>query len=181
MSRIGKEPVAIPDGVDVSLEGGVVTVSGPNGTLSQRIPETITVTIDDGQVVVTRPDDERENRAKHGLVRALIANMVTGVTDGFQRNLEIVGVGYRAEARGSDKLVIQVGYSHPVEVDAPEGVTFAAPSPTRIEVRGADKQLVGQVAADIRAIRKPEPYKGKGIRYQGEHIRRKSGKAGIGA
>ena len=181
MSRIGKEPIAIPDGVDVRIDDGVATVRGPGGTLSQRIPSSITVAIEDGRVVVTRPDDERENRAKHGLVRALIANMVTGVTDGFQRNLEIVGVGYRAEARGDDTLVIQVGYSHPVEVRAPEGVTFAVPTPTKIQVRGVDKQLVGQVAADIRAIRKPEPYKGKGIRYEGEHIRRKSGKAGIGA
>jgi large subunit ribosomal protein L6 len=181
MSRIGKEPVPLPDGVEVSLDDGVVTVTGPNGTLTQEIPETITVTIGEREVVVTRPDDERENRAKHGLVRALLANMVTGVTEGFERNLEIVGVGYRAEARGTDKLVIQVGYSHPVEVDAPEGITFAAPSPTKIQVRGANKRLVGRVAADIRAIRKPEPYKGKGIRYQGEHIRRKSGKAGIGA
>jgi large subunit ribosomal protein L6 len=181
MSRIGKEPVAIPDGVEVSLDDGVVSVTGPNGSLTQEIPASITVTIGDGEVVVTRPDDERENRAKHGLVRALIANMVTGVTQGYQRNLEIVGVGYRAEARGDDTLVIQVGYSHPVEVRAPAGITFAVPTPTRIQVRGADKQRVGQVAADIRAIRKPEPYKGKGIRYEGERIRRKSGKAAIGA
>jgi large subunit ribosomal protein L6 len=180
MSRIGKEPVPIPDGVEVRLDDGVVTVQGPNGALTQRIPSSITVTIGDGEVVVTRPDDERENRAKHGLVRALIANMVTGVTQGFQRNLEIVGVGYRAEARG-DTLVVQVGYSHPVEIKAPEGISITVPAPTRIEVRGADKQLVGQVAADIRAIRKPEPYKGKGIRYEGEHVRRKSGKAAIGA
>ena len=181
MSRIGKEPVTIPDGVEVRVEDGVVTVQGPNATLTQPIPGSISVTVDEGQVVVTRPDDERESRAKHGLVRALVANMVTGASEGFQRNLEIVGVGYRAEAKGSDKLVVQVGYSHPVEVDAPEGVTFTVPSPTRIEVRGADKQIVGQVAADIRAIRKPEPYKGKGIRYEGEQVRRKSGKAAIGA
>ena len=177
MSRIGKEPVTIPDGVEVRVDDGVVTVQGPNATLTQPIPGSISVTVDEGQVVVTRPDDERENRAKHGLVRALVANMVTGASEGFQRNLEIVGVGYRAEAKGSDKLVVQVGYSHPVEVDAPEGVTFTVPSPTRIEVRGADKQVVGQVAADIRAIRKPEPYKGKGIRYEGERVRRKAGKA----
>lgn len=181
MSRIGKEPVTIPDGVEVSLDAGVLTVKGPNGTLTQDIHPDITVTINDGEVVVTRPDDEREHRALHGLVRALIANMVHGVTQGYQRNLEIVGVGYRAEARGDNKLVIQVGYSHPVEIDAPEGVTFAAPTPTRIEVKGASKQLVGQVAANIRAIRRPEPYKGKGIRYEGEHVRRKSGKAAISA
>ena len=181
MSRIGKEPVAIPDGVEVSLDGGVITVTGPQGTLTQQIHPDITVTIADGEVVVTRPDDEREHRALHGLTRALIANMVIGVTQGYQRNLRIVGVGYRAESQGSDRLVVQVGYSHPVEVVAPEGVTLSVPTPTRIEVRGADKQRVGQVAADIRAIRRPEPYKGKGIRYEDEHVRRKSGKAGIGA
>ncbi len=181
MSRIGKEPVAIPDGVEVSLDDGVITVTGPQGTLTQEIHPDITVTIADGEIVVTRPDDEREHRALHGLTRALIANMVIGVTQGYQRNLRIVGVGYRAEAKGSDRIVVQVGYSHPVEVVAPEGVTLTVPTPTRIEVRGADKQRVGQVAADIRAIRRPEPYKGKGIRYEDEHVRRKSGKAAIGA
>jgi large subunit ribosomal protein L6 len=177
MSRIGKEPIPVPAGVDVTLDGRTLTVRGPNATLTQEIHPAITVAIEDGQVVVTRSDDEREHRALHGLVRSLIANMVVGVTDGYRRNLEIVGVGYRAAARGSGGLTIQVGYSHPVEVDAPEGITFEVPSPTRISVVGADKQLVGQVAANIRAIRKPEPYKGKGIRYEGEAVRRKSGKA----
>jgi large subunit ribosomal protein L6 len=177
MSRIGKEPVAIPSGVDVRLDDGTLSVTGPKGTLTQAIHPAITVTVGDGEVVVTRSDDQRENRALHGLIRALIANMMVGVTEGYRRNLEIVGVGYRAAARGSDGLTIQVGYSHPVEFDAPEGITFEVPSPTRISVLGFDKQLVGQVAADIRAIRKPEPYKGKGIRYEGEAVRRKSGKA----
>jgi large subunit ribosomal protein L6 len=176
MSRIGKEPVTIPSGVDVTLDDGVLTVKGPKGTLTQPIHPDMTVAIEDGQVVVTRPDDEREHRALHGLIRSLIANMVVGVTEGYQRNLDIVGVGYRAAPRGSG-LTIQVGYSHPVEVDAPEGIEFAVPTPTKIEIRGTDKQLVGQVAANIRAIRKPEPYKGKGIRYEGEQVRRKAGKA----
>jgi len=177
MSRIGKEPVAIPDGVDVTLADRVLTVRGPRGTLTQAIHPNITVDVRDGAVVVTRSDDQGENRALHGLVRSLIANMVTGVTAGYRRELEIVGVGYRAAARGSSGLTIQVGFSHPVQVDAPEGIAFEVASPTRIAVTGYDKQLVGQVAADIRAIRKPEPYKGKGIRYAGELIRRKSGKA----
>jgi large subunit ribosomal protein L6 len=177
MSRIGKEPVPIPSGVDVALADGTVTVKGPKGELSQTVPEGITVEITDGQVVVTRASDHRTHRALHGLTRSLIANMVTGVTDGYSKNLEIVGVGYRAQARGSNALVIQAGYSHPVEITAPEGVTFEVPSPTRITVSGADKQMVGQVAADIRAVRKPEPYKGKGIRYAGEQVRRKAGKA----
>jgi large subunit ribosomal protein L6 len=177
MSRIGKEPVPVPSGVEVTLADGLLTVKGPKGTLTQQIHPDMTVTIDDGLVTVTRPDDEREHRALHGLVRSLIANMVVGVTDGYQRNLDIVGVGYRAQARGSQGLTIQVGYSHNVEVDAPAGVEFAVPTPTRIEIRGTDKQLVGQVAANIRAVRKPEPYKGKGIRYEGEIVRRKAGKA----
>jgi large subunit ribosomal protein L6 len=177
MSRIGKLPVPIPDGVDVTLSDRTLTATGPKGTLTQELHPDITVTIADGTVVVTRPDDEREHRALHGLFRSLIANMVVGVSQGYQRRLEIVGVGYRAAARGNDGLTIQVGYSHPVEVDAPEGITFEVPAPTRITINGADKQLVGQVAANIRAIRKPEPYKGKGIRYEGEQIRRKSGKA----
>lgn len=176
MSRIGKNPVPIPSGVDVTLADGVLTVKGPKGTLTQTIHPAITVTVADDQITVTRPDDEREHRSLHGLVRSLIANMVTGVTDGYVRRLEIVGVGYRAAARGNG-LTIQAGYSHPVEIDAPEGITFEVPTPTTISVSGADKQLVGQVAADIRAVRKPEPYKGKGIRYAGEQIRRKSGKA----
>jgi len=177
MSRIGKEPIPVPSGVEVTLAGGVVTVKGPKGTLTQDVHEAVTVMVEDGQVLVTRSSDQREHRALHGLTRALIANMVTGVTEGYRRDLEIVGVGYRAAARGSNGLTIQVGYSHPVEVDAPEGITFEVPAPTRISVIGYDKQLVGQVAANIRKIRKPEPYKGKGIRYAGELVRRKSGKA----
>jgi large subunit ribosomal protein L6 len=176
MSRIGKEPVPVPSGVDVTLSDGVLTVKGPKGTLQREIHPDVTVTVDDGVITVTRSTDQREHRALHGLYRSLIANMVTGVTDGYTRSLEIVGVGYRAAARGSG-LTIQVGYSHPVEVDAPEGITLEVATPTRINVSGADKQLVGQVAANIRAIRKPEPYKGKGIRYAGEQIRRKAGKA----
>ena len=177
MSRIGKEPVPVPDGVTATMEAGTITVSGPKGTLSQRVDPAITVAVDDDHIVVTRSTDEREHRALHGLYRSLIANMVTGVTEGYERNLEIVGVGYRATARGSDGITVQVGYSHVVEVDAPEGISLAVPTPTTITVAGADKQAVGQVAANIRAIRKPEPYKGKGIRYAGEHVRRKSGKA----
>ncbi len=177
MSRIGKEPVPIPDGVDVTLADGRVSVTGPRGELSERVPEGITVEITDGEVVVTRASDHRDHRSLHGLTRSLIANMVTGVTDGYRKQLEIVGVGYRAQAQGDTALTIQAGYSHPVHVTAPEGVTFEVPSPTRITVLGRSKQVVGQVAADIRAIRKPEPYKGKGIRYAGEQIRRKAGKA----
>jgi len=176
MSRIGKEPVAIPDGVDVNLDGRTLTVKGPRGTLTQDIHPEISVAVEDVRVVVTRPDDEREHRALHGLFRSLIANMVTGVTQGYRRELEIVGVGYRAQARGRG-LTLQLGFSHPVEVEAPEGITFEVASPTRIAVAGNDKHLVGQVAANIRKIRKPEPYKGKGIRYAGEQIRRKAGKA----
>ncbi len=177
MSRIGKEPVQIPDGVDVTLSDGHVTVSGPSGTLTQELHPDVDVSVQADEVRVTRRTDQREHRSLHGLYRSLIANMVTGVTQGYERGLEIVGVGYRAAARGSDGLTLQVGYSHPVEVDAPEGVTFEVPTPTRITVRGIDKQVVGQVAANIRAVRKPEPYKGKGIRYVGEQVRRKSGKA----
>jgi len=176
MSRIGKEPVRIPDGVTLTCEGKTLRVSGPKGTLTQQIHPDITVLIGDGEVRVTRDDDEREHRALHGLFRSLIANMVTGVTDGYQRRLEIVGVGYRVAKRGNG-LAFQLGYSHPIEVDAVEGITFDVPTPTKITISGADKQQVGQVAANIRALRKPEPYKGKGIRYEGEQIRRKSGKA----
>ncbi|HVL98829.1 MAG TPA: 50S ribosomal protein L6 [Egibacteraceae bacterium] len=177
MSRIGKEPVPVPAGVEVTLEGSTIRVTGPRGTLTQRIDPAVTVTVADDAVTVTRSSDEREHRALHGLYRSLIANMVTGVTDGYERRLEIVGVGYRATARGTDGVTLQVGYSHPVEVDAPGGITLTVPSPNAIVVAGADKQQVGQVAANIRAIRRPEPYKGKGIRYAGEHVRRKSGKA----
>ena len=176
MSRIGKEPVSIPAGVDVRLDGRSLTVTGPKGTLTQDVHPDITVTVDDGHVVVTRPDDEREHRALHGLFRSLIANMVVGVTDGYTRRLEIVGVGYRAAATGNG-VTLQLGYSHSIDFPAPEGITFEVPAPTRITITGSDKQQVGQVAANIRKLRKPEPYKGKGIRYEGELIRRKSGKA----
>jgi large subunit ribosomal protein L6 len=177
MSRIGKMPIPVPSGVEVTIEGARVTVKGPKGTLEHVTPESITVTRDGDDLVVTRPDDERENRALHGLTRSLVANMVTGVSEGFARELEIVGVGYRAAASGPRRLEIQAGYSHPVFVDAPDGIEFEVPAPTRIMVRGYDKQLVGQVAADIRKIRKPEPYKGKGIRYVDEQVRRKAGKS----
>ena len=177
MSRVGKEPIAIPSGVDVTLEGRRVVVKGPNGTLAHQAPEAITVSRDGDMLVVTRPDDERENRALHGLTRSLVHNMVVGVSQGFSRELEIVGVGYRAQAQGPSKLELQVGFSHPVRFEAPEGVTFEVPQPTRIVVRGADKQLVGQVAADVRKSRPPEPYKGKGIRYVDEHVQRKAGKS----
>jgi large subunit ribosomal protein L6 len=175
MSRIGKSPVRIPDGVEVVMDGQTLRVKGPKGELEQAIHPAVTVTIDDGQVRVTRPDDEREHRALHGLFRSLIANMITGVTDGYQRRLEIVGVGYRAAKQG-DGLRLLLGYSHPIDIEAPEGITFDVPTQTRITVSGASKQQVGQVAANIRALRKPEPYKGKGIRYEGEPVRRKSGK-----
>jgi large subunit ribosomal protein L6 len=177
MSRIGKSPIPIPSGVDVAIDGRHVTVKGPKGTLEHDAPESITVARDGDVLVVTRPDDEREHRALHGLTRSLVANMVTGVSEGFVRELEIVGVGYRAAAAGPRHLDLQVGFSHPVAVDAPEGVEFEVPTPTRITVRGFDKQLVGQVAADIRKIRKPEPYKGKGIRYANERVLRKAGKS----
>ncbi len=177
MSRVGKEPIAIPSGVDVTLEGRRVVVKGPNGTLAHQAPEAITVSRDGDTLVVTRPDDERENRALHGLTRSLVHNMVVGVSQGFSRELEIVGVGYRAQAQGPSKLELQVGFSHPVRFEAPEGVTFEVPQPTRIVVRGADKQLVGQVAADVRKSRPPEPYKGKGIRYSDERVQRKAGKS----
>jgi large subunit ribosomal protein L6 len=177
MSRIGKKPIPIPSGVDVTIDGSHVVVTGPNGTLEHDAPPTITVGRDGDELVVTRPDDERENRALHGLTRSLVNNMVVGVSEGYSRDLEIVGVGYRAQAQGPSKLELQIGFSHSVAVDAPEGITFEVPQPTRITVRGADKQLVGQVAADIRKIRKPEPYKGKGIRYVDERVLRKAGKS----
>jgi large subunit ribosomal protein L6 len=177
MSRVGKQPIAIPSGVDVTVDEGRVAVKGPKGELARETPTQITIDRDGDQLVVTRHDDERESRALHGLVRSLVNNMVVGVSDGFARELEIVGVGYRAIAQGPGHLDLQVGYSHAVPVDAPDGITFEVPQPTRIVVRGCDKQLVGQVAADIRKIRKPEPYKGKGIRYAGERVRRKAGKS----
>ena len=177
MSRVGKKPIPIPNGVDVTIDGRRVVVKGPNGQLEHEAPEDIVVRRDGDELVVTRPDDEREHRALHGLTRSLVANMVTGVSVGFSRDLEIVGVGYRAAAQGPTRVEIQVGYSHPVAVDAPPGVEFEVPAPTRITVKGFDKQLVGQVAADIRKIRKPEPYKGKGIRYADERVLRKAGKS----
>ena len=177
MSRVGKKPIPIPTGVDVTIDGNHVVVTGPKGRLEHEVPGTITVTRADEELVVTRPDDARTNRALHGLTRSLVANMVTGVSDGFARELEIVGVGYRAIAQGPTKLELQLGFSHPVPFEAPEGVTFEVPAQTRIVVRGVDKQLVGQVAADIRKIRKPEPYKGKGVRYSGERVLRKAGKS----
>ena len=177
MSRIGKQPITVPSGVEVTIDDHHVVVKGPRGTLEHDVPETITVAREGDDLVVTRPDDERANRSLHGLTRSLVANMVTGVSAGFTRDLEIVGVGYRAVAQGPTKLELQLGFSHPVTVDAPDGITFEVPAPTRITVQGADKQLVGQVAADIRKIRKPEPYKGKGIRYAGERVLRKAGKS----
>jgi large subunit ribosomal protein L6 len=177
MSRIGKQPITVPSGVDVTIDDRHVVVKGPRGTLEHEVPETISVAREGDDLVVTRPDDERENRSLHGLTRSLVANMVTGVSQGFTRDLEIVGVGYRAVAQGPTKLELQLGFSHPVTVDAPEGITFEVPAPTRITVQGADKQLVGQVAADIRKLRKPEPYKGKGIRYSDERVLRKAGKS----
>jgi large subunit ribosomal protein L6 len=170
-------PIPVPSGVEVTINGSHVTVKGPKGTLEHDAPETITIAREGDELLVTRPDDERENRALHGLTRSLVNNMVIGVSEGFVRELEIVGVGYRAAAAGPQRLEIQVGYSHPVHVDAPDGIEFETPVPTRITVRGYDKQLVGQIAADIRKIRKPEPYKGKGIRYANEHVLRKAGKS----
>jgi large subunit ribosomal protein L6 len=178
MSRIGKAPITLPSGVDVTVADGRISVKGPKGTLERAIPGAITVREEGSTLVVERPDDERQNRALHGLTRSLVNNMVVGVTDGFSKELEIVGVGYRAVAQGQTKLELALGYSHPVAVDAPDGITFEVPAPTRIVVRGIDKETVGQVAADIRAIRKPEPYKGKGVRYANEQVRRKAGKTG---
>ncbi len=175
MSRIGRRPIAIPDGVTVRLRPGQVEVEGPLGELSQRIPARITVTQEDGRLLVSRPSDRSEDRALHGLTRTLVANMVEGVTKGFEKRLEIHGVGYRAALRGSD-LELVVGYSHPVLVRPRPGISFEVPAPTQIVVKGIDKQLVGQVAAEVRRVRPPEPYKGKGIRYQGEYVRRKVGK-----
>jgi len=177
MSRIGKAPIPVPSGVDVAVGDGNVTVKGPKGTLARRLPPDITVRQDGDQLVVERPDDEREHRALHGLTRSLVNNMVVGVTDGFSKDLEIVGVGYRATAQGPSRIELALGFSHPVVVEAPEGITFEVPAPTRITVRGIDKEAVGQVAANIRKVRKPEPYKGKGVRYAGEYVQRKAGKA----
>jgi large subunit ribosomal protein L6 len=178
MSRIGKTPIAVPSGVDVQIADGTVTVKGPKGSLSRDIPGEITVRQEEGTLLVERPDDQRQNRSLHGLTRTLVNNMVVGVTDGFAKELEIIGVGYRAEALGPGSLRLALGFSHPVVVEAPEGITFEVPAPTRIVVRGIDKERVGQVAANIRSIRKPEPYKGKGVRYLGEKVLRKAGKTG---
>ena len=177
MSRIGKTPIDVPSGVEVTLHERNVSVKGPQGTLRRDLPGDITVRREDSVLVVERPDDERRNRALHGLTRSLIANMVTGVTDGYRKTLEIVGVGYRVQARGSD-LEFALGFSHPVTIVPPEGITFRVEAPTRFVVEGIDKQQVGEIAAQIRKLRKPDPYKGKGVRYQGEQVRRKVGKAG---
>jgi large subunit ribosomal protein L6 len=178
MSRIGKLPVPVPSGVDITIDGQSVTVKGPKGTLRHVVAAPITVNrAEDGTIAVVRPDDERESKSLHGLSRTLIANMVVGVTTGYTKTLEIVGTGYRVVAKGSD-LEFALGYSHPVLVPAPEGITFRVEAPTRFAVEGIDKQQVGEVAAKIRKLRKPDPYKGKGVRYQGEVIRRKAGKAG---
>jgi len=178
MSRIGKAPVVVPSGVEVTISGNHVAVKGPKGQLEQDLPGRVTVRQEGDELLVERIDDERESRAQHGLVRSLVQNMVTGVTDGFRKDLEIVGVGYRATAKGDRALELALGFSHPVKIEAPDGITFNVPLPTQVEVHGIDKQLVGQVAANIRKWRKPEPYKGKGVRYAGEHVRRKAGKAG---
>jgi large subunit ribosomal protein L6 len=178
MSRIGKLPVSVPSGVDVTIDGRTVTVKGPKGTLSHTVAEPITVARDDdGTIRVTRPNDERTSRALHGLSRSLINNLVVGVTSGYEKRMEIHGVGYRVALKGSS-LEFALGYSHPITVTAPEGITFAVETPTRFAVQGIDKQLVGEVAANIRKLRKPDPYKGKGVRYAGENIRRKVGKTG---
>ena len=178
MSRIGRMPVVVPSGVEVAVDGPLVTVKGPKGTLSHTVVTPITVEKNDGVLTVTRPDDERDSRARHGLTRTLVNNMVVGVTEGYEKKLEIVGVGYRVLSKGPTQLEFQLGYSHPITFNAPEGITFTVENPTHLGVEGIDKQLVGEVAANIRKLRKPEPYKGKGVRYAGEHIRRKVGKAG---
>jgi large subunit ribosomal protein L6 len=175
MSRIGRQPITVPAGVSVAIEPELVTVNGPKGELRERIKRDITVTQDGDQLIVTRPTDRGEHRALHGLTRTLVANMVTGVTDGFEKRLEIHGVGYRAALKGTD-LELQLGYSHPISIKAPDGISFEVPLPTRITIRGASKQQVGEIAAVIRKQRKPEPYKQKGIRYEGEHVPKKVGK-----
>src|SRR3954463_3721672 len=175
MSRIGKQPIPIPETVTVSIDPEVVRVSGPRGELHERISREMKVEQQDGTVVVTRPTDRGEHRALHGLTRSLIANMVAGVTEGFEKRLDIQGVGYRAQLKGKD-IELAVGYSHPVQIKAPDGIEFEVPAPTQIVVRGIDKQMVGEIAARIRKVRRPEPYKGKGIRYEGEYVARKVGK-----
>jgi large subunit ribosomal protein L6 len=177
MSRIGKAPISVPSGVEVNVDGQTVRVKGPKGELSRQVHETIRVSKNDAEVVVERGDDTNESKALHGLTRSLINNMVIGVTNGYEKELEIQGVGYRAQAQGPSKIELALGFSHPIVVDAPEGVTFETPQPTRVLVKGIDKEVVGQAAANIRKLRKPEPYKGKGVRYVGEYVRRKAGKA----
>ena len=177
MSRIGRAPIPVPDGVSVDIKGQHVTVTGPKGTLSHTVVEPIRIAQEDGRLVVTRPTDRGPHRALHGLSRSLVANLVTGVSEGFERRLEIQGVGYRAQMKGA-ALELAVGYSHPVTIDPPDGIQFEVPAPTQVVVRGIDKQLVGEIAAQVRGTRPPEPYKGKGVRYGEEHVRRKAGKAG---
>ena len=177
MSRIGKAPIAVPAGVDVKLDGRTISVKGPKGTLEREIPGTITISQDGDTLLCERPNDENKTKAMHGLTRSLVNNMVIGVTEGFTKELQIVGVGYRAEAQGKD-IRLSLGFSHTVDVKAPEGITFDIPAQTQVIVKGIDKEVVGQVAANIRSIRKPEPYKGKGVRYLGERVVRKAGKAG---
>ncbi len=177
MSRIGRKPIAVPSGVEVNITSTTVSVKGPQGTLSRDIPGDMTVKNEDGNVIVERPNDERHNRALHGLTRSLVNNMVIGVTNGFAKELEIVGVGYRAAAKGPQAIELALGFSHPVNVEAPQGISFEVPAPNRVIVKGIDNELVGQVAANIRKLRKPEPYKGKGVRYANEHVVRKAGKA----
>jgi large subunit ribosomal protein L6 len=175
VSRIGRQPIPVPEGVTVAIEPGLVTVNGPKGELQERVARDISVEQDDGQLLVKRPSDRGEHRALHGLTRSLIANMVHGVTEGFEKRLEIQGVGYRAQLRGRD-IELAIGFSHPVQVHAPDGIELEVPAPTQVVVRGTSKQVVGEVAARIRKVRPPEPYKGKGIRYAGEHVQRKVGK-----
>ncbi|HHX24620.1 MAG: 50S ribosomal protein L6 [Tepidanaerobacteraceae bacterium] len=177
MSRIGKMPINIPQGVEVKVENNVINVKGPKGSLSREFHEDMAIKVEDSQIIVERPTDEKRHRALHGLTRSLINNMVVGVVEGFEKKLAIEGVGYRAAKQGN-KLVLTVGYSHPVEFDPPKGIEFEVPAPNRISVKGIDKSIVGQIAANIRAVRKPEPYKGKGIRYENEVVRRKEGKTG---
>ncbi|MGE5372722.1 MAG: 50S ribosomal protein L6 [Solirubrobacterales bacterium] len=177
MSRIGRKPIDLPKDVEVTVVENAITVKGPKGSLERPIPPGITLVKEESQLLVQRPNDEKQNRAYHGLTRALVANMVDGVTKGFEKKLELVGTGYRASMQGS-KLVIAIGYSHPVEMDPPEGISFEVPAATKISVKGIDKELVGNTAAKVRAVREPEPYKGKGIKYENEVIRRKAGKTG---
>jgi large subunit ribosomal protein L6 len=177
MSRIGRLPIDIPAGVDVTIDGAAVTVKGPKGTLNHTIPAPLTVAVEDGKVVVSRPDDERRSKSLHGLTRTLIANQITGVTAGYSKGLEVVGTGYRVQARGAN-IEFSLGFSHPVLVEPPAGITFTVEGNNRLTVSGIDKQAVGETAANIRKIRKPEPYKGKGVRYAGENVRRKAGKSG---